>query len=169
MNIRSEIISVSNYVNISHDDIAHNIPIVTHRYQEKFIECTSNTNTFLRGKCARRYYVNIVMGTSDKIIGHAVYSLYVHADSNILLCSIDLFLINIDWQGKGLSKFAFASLIKNIMTTNKQIKSIILEVHCDNSPAIHVYRRAGFSSFGQRNDFILMRKNINTVFTNEYM
>lgn len=128
---------------------------VIHESQQKFLETTSATMTAWPHGPRNTYYVNIMRTWNDitNVIGHATYSIYNESPN---ICSIDIYLLDLAWQGRGLASVTFKELMRHILVENNTT-TIILEVHCDNHPAIHVYRRNGFRSVGTRDKFITMK------------
>lgn len=127
-----------------------------HESQQKFLETTSATMTAWPHGPRNTYYVNILKSwkKNTNIIGHATYSIYEESPD---ICSIDIYLLDLAWQGRGLASITFKELVRHVLSDHKGVSTIILEVHCDNHPAVHVYRRCGFRSIGTRDKFITMK------------
>lgn len=66
-----------------------------------------------------------------------------------------IFIGDKNYWGKGIASAASKQLI-NFGRSKLHLKSIFLKVHEDNSVAIHVYGKMGFSRTGKEGKFIVM-------------
>lgn len=73
----------------------------------------------------------------------------------------ELFIAD-DWQRKGFGQAAVEAIMQKFQD-EKRSDIAEIQVHCENEPAIKIYRRCGFSEIGRAkwsNDFIVMQAKI---------
>lgn len=59
------------------------------------------------------------------------------------------FVIDQDWQGRGLGAKAMAACCEDVRTRHPERAALVLTVNTVNAPAITAYRRAGFVDTGE--------------------
>lgn len=85
---------------------------------------------------------------NDTLIGFAMYGLWKKEGQHGRVW-LDRFLIDQSQQGKGYGKKALIALIQHIFSTYEYDK-IYLSLYEDNTVALNLYKKVGFSLNGER-------------------
>ena len=63
-------------------------------------------------------------------------------------CELLHFVIDEDWQGRGLGRAAFSMIIETVRRMHPTLASIVVTVDPDNDVGMHLYTRLGFVPTG---------------------
>jgi RimJ/RimL family protein N-acetyltransferase len=58
------------------------------------------------------------------------------------------FFIDARWQGKGLGTLALVAVMRDLAQRHPAVRDVVLTVNLRNTPALALYRRAGFQETG---------------------
>ena len=103
----------------------------------------------LRGVLVEEDVVSrILVGVAE--LGGVIVS-YVGAESVLDESNIGNIVTHKEYRGKGIATELFEALLTELKAQG--IKKLFLEVEHDNTPAIGLYEKLGFSNYGYRRDY----------------
>jgi GNAT superfamily N-acetyltransferase len=70
-------------------------------------------------------------------------------DFEVPALGLRTFLIDADWQGRGIATVALTALVADLVMRHPVARLLVLTVNCNNHAALHLYLRAGFHDSGE--------------------